>query len=408
MKKLFLLTFCLTFSSLFAQKSIQQVLQNYLDEEKLAGISVMIWQDDQLKINEHAGFQDLESQTPILSQSLFRLASMTKPLTTVAFMKLVEEGKIRLETPLETYIPQYANLKVYKESGEYEELKRPLIMKDLLMHTSGIGSGSLGNTPVDVMIRDHDFSEVKTLAKFVETFAEFPLIHQPGEGFTYSVNTDILARVIELISGQNFGDYLHKNVLKPLKMNHTFFQVPESEKSNMTSVYAMSESGLEKIAGPDKGFAPFARGNTGLVSTPEDYLRFTQMLLNGGKLGDVRILKKKTVELMTTNHLPDAIFPIDPMEKDIVHSGFGLGFAVVNRKGQLWAKAPLSITQVGNLPEGSFYWLGALNTYFWVDPGNGVTGVIMSQSRDVHKLHLFQEVVEGFYGENEEVSLGNN
>ncbi|MCB0844021.1 MAG: beta-lactamase family protein, partial [Bacteroidetes bacterium] len=221
MKKLFLLTFCLTFSSLFAQKSIQQVLQNYLDEEKLAGISVMIWQDDQLKINEHAGFQDLESQTPILSQSLFRLASMTKPLTTVAFMKLVEEGKIRLETPLETYIPQYANLKVYKESGEYEELKRPLIMKDLLMHTSGIGSGSLGNTPVDAMIRDHDFSEVKTLAEFVETFAEFPLIHQPGEGFTYSVNTDILARVIELISGQNFGDYLHKNVLKPLKMNHT-------------------------------------------------------------------------------------------------------------------------------------------------------------------------------------------
>ena len=260
MRKLLLFALYLGISSVFAQENIHQVLKKYTDTGKLAGISVMIWQDNQLKVNQHTGFQDIESQVLIHSQSLFRLASMTKPLTTVAFMKLVEEGKISLETPLETYIPQYGNLKVYREDGDYVALKRPLIMKDLLMHTTGIGSGSLGNTPVDAMIRDYDFSEVKTLADLVEAFAKFPLIHQPGEGFTYSVNTDILARVIELVSGQDFGDYLQENVLRPLNMNSTFFQVPESEKSRMTSVYAMSESGLEKVAGPDKGFHSFCAG----------------------------------------------------------------------------------------------------------------------------------------------------
>ena len=247
------------------------------------------------------------------------------------------------------------------------------------------------------MIRDHDFSHVKTLEDYVLEFTQFPLIHQPGEGFTYSVNTDILARIVEIVTNQPFDQYLQKNVLEPLKMNNTYFRVPEEKVHLMASAYTMTGNGLKRVAGPGERMTPFPRGNTGLVSTLSDYHRFAQMLLNKGELDGERILKKKTVALMTKNHIPESVFPIDPMDIPMTNTGFGLGVAVVERPEGEWRKMPIGIQNTGNMPDKSFFWMGAYHTFFWIDPDREIIGIVMSQSPDVGKLALFQEFVEGFY-----------
>ena len=385
------------------QSGLDEALESYVGEGKLAGLSALICQKGEIIYQTHKGVMDLESQEKMRPQTLFRLASMTKPLTSVAILQLLEKKKLNLYDPLKKFIPEFKNLMVYGENGEKIPLVRDITVKHLLMHTTGIASGSFGKTPVDQMIRDHDFSHVKTLEEYVLEFTKFPLIHQPGEGFTYSVNTDILARIVEIVAKESFDQYLKQNVLKPLKMNDTYFQVPEEKVNLMASVYTMTKNGLKRVAGPGERMASFPRGNTGLISTMDDYHRFARMLLNKGELEGERILKKKTVALMTENHIPESFFPIDPMDIPMTNTGFGLGVAVVERPDGEWKKMPLGIQNTGNMPDKSFFWMGAYHTFFWIDPDREIIGIVMSQSPDVGKLALFQEFLEGFYGGLESV-----
>ena len=344
--------------------ALQQAMRALVDEGKLAGVTTLVARHGKIVHFDVYGVQDLETKKPVAKDTIFRIASMTKPIVGVAMMMLWEQGKWALDDPVAKHIPEFAGLKVATPNGEVPQT-RPMTMRQLMSHTAGFDV-SAGYAKANITDRD------QPLQAMIDKLAKMPLAVQPGTDWRYGPSVDIQGYTVEKLSGQPLDVFLKTKIFEPLGMKDTGFWVDTSKVDRVTKVFTY---------GPDKRIstAPtqrdpsskpvFLSGSGGLLSTTEDYFRFAQMMLNGGEATGKRFLKASTVELMRTNMLAEDV-KVDlygPSQEGI---GFGLDFAIVMDP----AKA--------NTPEGlsSFYWGGAYGTWFWIDPTNDVVVVGMMQN----------------------------
>jgi CubicO group peptidase (beta-lactamase class C family) len=332
------------------------------------------------------------------TDSIFRIASMTKPITSVAVMMLAEVGKIDIGAPVATYLPEFKDVKVGIEKPEAP--KRPVTVQDLLRHTSGLTYGFFGNSAGDQLyMKANLLDRDQTLAGMVTKISKLPLAYQPGTVWEYSMSTDVLGRIVEVVSGMDFDRFIRERITQPLKMPDTAFYVTPQQAGRLVEPQLESATGQRPVTIPPiQAFTTKPRwmsGGGGLVSTAADYARFCQMLLNGGDLDGVRLLSPKTVALMTSDHLPPGI----PRSAGIVSAlgelaptpemgqGFGLGFAVRTQAG----RNPLP----GSV--GDFFWAGITGTYFWVDPKEKLFAVLMIQVPVAQTNHYFRIAREMVY-----------
>ena len=340
---------------------IRPVMQSYVDDGSLPGFLTVVARRGKIVHFETIGMRDVENKKSVEPDTIFRIYSMSKPITSVAVMMLYEEGHFQLGTPVSRFIPEFKNMKVYNaDQTEILDAEKPITIKHLLMHTAGLTYG-WGNKPVDERYKEAKiFERGTTLADMVKKLGDIPLVHEPGERRIYSVSVDVLGYLVEVVSGMPFEEFLQTRLFKPLGMVDTAFSVPPEKVNRFAALYRHNRrEGLMERVGGDAPLANdevsfFPSGGGGLVSTAADYMRFSQMLLNGGELDGVRILGKKTVELMRYPHHDD---------------WFGLGFRVVTRKNP-----PNTLDSVGN-----FGWGGAAATTFWIDPQEELIGLLMTQ-----------------------------
>jgi CubicO group peptidase (beta-lactamase class C family) len=351
--------------------------QAQIDAGALTGAVVAIARNGKLAYLQAIGTYDRAGKNSLTPDAIFWIASMTKPVTSVAAMMLVEEGKLDLTAPVSDYLPIFKDKPVGvedvdPETGKHtlllEPEKRPMQVIDLLRHTSGLIYPEEGKTALHRMYGLADFRRNRSLADFVASLASLPLAHQPGEVWEYSWGVDVLARVIEVVSGQSFDQFLDSRLFKPLRMVDTGFYVPGEKRARLVDPIPDGRATLWDVTKPPRLFS----GGGGLVSTAPDYLRFCQMLLNGGELDGVRILSAKTVRQMTTNALPQDVRFAGENGQFVgprVGTGWGLGFAI--RTNPDFSLLPGAV--------GSFNWSGLWGTYFWIDPVDKLIAVQMIQ-----------------------------
>ncbi|MFP5394851.1 MAG: serine hydrolase domain-containing protein [Alphaproteobacteria bacterium] len=362
------------------------VKERYLDTGLLPNAQVLIARDGEIAHFSSQGTAR-EGGKEIDEGSLFRIASMTKPITSVAFMMLLEEGKVALDTPVHQVLPEFKGLGVYNGGGGgvpflTKACERPMQMIDLLRHTSGLTYGFQNRSNIDAAMREGKFENWHgnlDLDEFVAALGKLPLEFSPGTAWNYSVSTDVLGAVVQRLSGLSLSDFFAQRIFKPLKMDDTFFAVPEGKIDRLTDCYTFvpGKGRVMYDRGAESAWSRAPRqlsGGGGLVSTALDYHRFCQMLLNGGELEGERILGRKTLDLMTMNHLPDG-GDLASWSKSLFSEatnagvGFGLGFAV-------------SINPAANMIPGSvgeYYWGGMFSTAFFVDPVEKLHMVFMTQ-----------------------------
>ena len=362
-------------------KRVKRFMQSYINKGKLASGVTMLARRGETFHFEPYGVLDLESGAPVEHDSLFRIYSMTKPITSVAVMMLYEEGRFSLDDPVGKFIPELSNLKVYDGMGEtgmrLVDQQQPVTIRHLLTHTSGLSYGFHQDSPVEEMYREAKVTDPdSTLKEMAEKLGKLPLVNQPGAKWRYSNATDVLGYLVEVVSGAPFDQYLWDNILSPLEMEDTSFYVSEENLGRLATVYGASLNGIAPLDNslvnmqtrPHTLFS----GGGGLVSTAADYMRFCQMLLNGGVLGDERLLAPKTVEMMRSNHLTDDMRPFavgQSNASDTKGCGFGLGFRVV-----------MDIAQHGIIGSNGIYsWGGAASTVFWIDPQEDLIAILLTQ-----------------------------
>ncbi len=377
---------------------LRAAMQTYIDDEKLASIVTVVWKDGELAMMDAYGVLDFESKVPTEIDSIFRIYSMTKPITGVALMTLWEQGKFQLDDPVANYLPDLADLQVFVKEGEdgtivTEPCKTPMTIRHLMTHTSGLSYGWRDH-PIDKMYGKAKINDYYgTIAGNVEKLGEIPLGYQPGEGWQYSVAVDVQARLIEVLSGMEYRDYLKLAVLNPLGMVDTDFFVPEDKRHRFTSNFGPGENssgmapsalavrgepfgkaGIERVDHPGHGsiydsLPSFCMGGGGLVSTALDYLTFTTMLAQKGEVNGTRILKTETVELMTQNHIPDNLIPINLEGMSMPETGFGLDLSVrMTDEVEYWPGVV-----------GEYGWSGAASTHFFVAPEQNLVGILLTQ-----------------------------
>jgi len=337
-------------------------------ENKAPGAVLMIARKGKIVTYDAIGFQDRGSKTPMKKDSIFRIASMSKPIATVAAMMLAEENKLDLGAPVAQYLPEFKNVKVGIEGVAP---KRPMTVQDLMRHTSGLTYGLFGNSPVDQLYRKANIFGADSLASMVKTIATMPLLHQPGEAWEYSVSTDVLGRVVEVASGMDLASFIEMRITGPLKMVDTGFWVKQS------GLPRIAQADTPNPVDPGKKPAIFSGGG-GMFSTAGDYARFSQMLLNGGILDGLRILSPKSVAMMTSDQIPPSATRQTPVALSLGAFGptpemglsFGLGFSVRVDPG----RSPLP----GSV--GDYSWCGITGPLFWVDPKEKLVVVMMVQS----------------------------
>lgn len=352
-------------------------MQRYVDEGKLAGAVTLIARDGKTAYFEATGTADIENGAAMERDTLFRIYSMSKPITAVAAMMLYEEGRFQLSDPISKFLPELAELDVLEEDGSRVPAE-PITMQQLLTHTAGFSYGFDPDDPVDKLYQESGLMVSEDLEEFVSRLADLPLKFQPGSRWHYSVAVDVTGAVVERISGQRFDEFLDQRLFTPLGMDDTFFAVPGDKAGRFGTNHRYdAEAGkLEVLPVPEYPLyedTTFFSGGGGLVSTAADYARFSEMLRNGGSLDGTRILSPKTVEFMTMNHLPALISASGSGERPTLGSGagtgFGLGFAVVT---------DVTATQVIG-SEGEYSWGGAAGTIFWIDPEEDLLVVCMIQ-----------------------------
>ncbi len=359
-------------------------MNDYVSQGKLPCALTAIVRRDKLVYLEGAGMRDVEDGKPLQTDTLFRFYSMTKPITTVAAMMLYERGLFQLDDPVSKFLPALGGLAVFTGGDEQdyatEPAAREMTVRDLMNHTSGLTYGWMEATPVDALYREHDvnFQESgQPLSVLIERLGKLPLLAHPGTQWNYSVSTDVLGHLVEVISGQPLDAYFKERIFDPLGMTETSFTVPEDKRDRFAAMYTPREDGsLKRIDGTtDSRFTEPAvtlSGGGGLVSTLADYIRFCRFLRNKGHLDGVRLLGRKTVELMTMNHLPGDMADMGQAtfaESTFEGIGFGLGFAVMIDP----AKA-----QIVGTP-GEYNWGGAASTAFWIDPEEDMFVVFLTQ-----------------------------
>lgn len=355
---------------------IQGVFQHEIDDGALAGAVALVARHGKVAYFETLGELDREASIPMRSDAIFRIASMSKPITSVAVMSLMEEGRFLLDDPVSRFLPGFADMQVAVVDDPLDpdsELtlvpaERQVTIRHLLSHTSGLTYGLFNRGPVGKLYREANlWGPDVTLSEFAAKVGELPLVHQPGTAWEYGISTDILGRVVEVASGMPFDEFLAERIFRPLGMNDTGFFVPDDKADRLAAHYAVQRDGTLVPAPAHLDFRQppaLPSGGAGVVSTVGDYARFAQMLLNGGELDGVRILSRKSVELMSADHTAGLT------ERGILgDSGFGLGLAV---------RGPLGDS--GNLGSpGAVSWSGIYNTFFWVDPAEDLFAVFMTQ-----------------------------
>jgi CubicO group peptidase (beta-lactamase class C family) len=364
---------------------LTRAMQEYVDQGRVAGVVALIARKGTLPYLKAFGKLDLGRGTPMPTNAIFRIASQTKAVTSVAVLMLQEEGKLLIDDPVAKYIPEFAGARVAVQAADKEAkgfttvpVKRPITIRDLLTHTAGI---SYGSGPA---------REPMPIGEVIKKLATLPFDAQPGEKFVYGYNTDILGYLVERVSGMSLADFFTNRITAPLGMTDTHFFLPESKLERFTTVYGVEEKGGLRLVedardsfyvkGPRMCYA----GGAGLLSTAEDYAQFLQMLLNGGELQGVRLLSPKTVELMTVNHV-GRLYGAE---------GFGLGFAITETLG--------SNGDPGSV--GIFRWGGAYHTTYWIDPAEQMVCVLMTQllpatNSDLQKKFralVYQAIVESY------------
>jgi CubicO group peptidase (beta-lactamase class C family) len=394
---------------------IRDVLKGEIDQGKLPGTVVMVARKGKLAYADAVGLQDKTAGKAMALDSVFRIYSMTKPLVSVAAMMLVEDGKLQLTDPVSKFLPAFKGqrVSVARADAEFARLTytnvaadREMTVQDLLRHTSGLAYGEITqNAPIKDAyakagvylpgVRDYDSRDL-TPAEQVDRLGAAPLAHQPGTVWEYSLASDVLGRVVEAASGRRLADFLDERLFKPLRMADTAFHVPAGKTSRLAQPLATDHASGQPIKVIDVSAPPKNdSGGAGAVSTAADYLRFSQMLLNGGQLEGVRVLSRTTVELMTSDHLGSRIAaPLTPGELLLGTPGYGFGLGFAVRLAPGIAGVPGSA--------GEFMWAGYAGTYFWVDPKEQVTAVFMSQApspirayyRKLVKQLVYQAIVD--------------
>jgi CubicO group peptidase (beta-lactamase class C family) len=351
-------------------------LERLLDEERAGGFQVLIARHGRVVMHESLGMADIENGRRVTEDTLFRIASMTKPVVGVAMMMLYEEGYFSLQDPIARHIPEFANLKVYAgmdASGEMilKDPARPPTIHDLMQHTAGFTYGIFGDTPVDRLYNEAGvLAPGRTQQEFIDTLARLPLLSEPGATWIYSVATDIQAYLIEKWTGMDAGEFLRQRIFEPLDMDETMAWVPPAKRELLAATYTHDAAGhLARVGGGvlPAGTTEPARFSGGgqLISTSDDYWRFCQMLLNGGELEGTRLLSPRSVEMMSHNRLDGAM----TIPGWMVEQGFGLNFSVITDPSKV--DYPAS--------EGEYFWAGAVTTVFFIDPALDLVAILMTQ-----------------------------
>ena len=373
--------------------NINLKLQEYVDRKQVAGFVTLVGRDSEVAYLETCGHRDAEAQLPMTPDTIFRIYSMTKPITSIALMMLYEQGKFQLIEPVSRYIPAFGNTKVLSEYGymgpKLVPQNPPMTIQHLLTHTAGLSYGFHYDSPIDDMYRSSIFrSETASLEEKTVGMAELPLRFQPGSAWHYSIATDVCGYLVQALADMPFEDYLEEYIFQPLDMADTAFHVPADKLDRFAKLYQHNiqdrsfheYEGAPHIPWHDYSQPPSApSGGGGLVSTITDYWQFANMLLNDGELGDARIIGRKTLEFMTLNHIKPALLPLAIGDNVIGGRGFGLGFDVVIDPAQTGVTNSL----------GNYGWSGAAATNFWVDPQEQLVGIIMTQLMD--NMLLFQQ-----------------
>ena len=387
----------------FSSKRLRRLsdrTQSYIDDGKLSGALTMLARRGEVFHLESYGVQDLESGVPVEHDTIFRLYSMTKPITSVAVMMLYEEGHFSLDDPVGKFMPEFANMKVLDGMDEtgmrIVGQDRPITIRHLLTHTSGLSYGLMKDTPIDAMYHEANIADAdSTLKEVMDRLGKIPLVNQPGTKWRYSMSSTVLGYLVEVISGQSFDEFLRDRLFAPLKMHDTSFFAPEGKLDRLATAYVPSRGGgiaahEGSVTSRHKRPHAMQSGGAGLISTAPDYLRFCQMLLNGGMLDGERLLAPKTVEMMVSDHLTDDLKPYaveDRMAAYTKGCGFGLGFSIVN-----------DIAQHG-IPgsNGMYSWFGAASCYFWIDPAEELVAILMTQFLPVTWYPLHREFQAATY-----------
>ncbi len=358
-------------------------MQRMVDAGKLAGVVTILARHGKVVHVDAVGVKNVETGAALERDSIFRIFSMTKPVIGAAMMMLYEEGKWRLNDPVSQYIPAFADLKVYTGenpdgSMKLEELARPMRMRHLMTHTAGLGYTLNPRHPVHKMFIDQRVLDSSVpLQTQIDRMAEVPLLAQPGTRWSYSASIDVQGYLIEQLSGQPLAEFLHERIFEPLGMVDTAFYVPEGKLDRVALQHRVVDGTLGLADGSRSRIttSPPAgpSGGGGLYGTAGDYIKFAQMMLNGGELNGQRLLGTRTVEMMRTNHMSDESLPTRRAGE-----GWGLGFSVVMdaaTTGEAWG-------------DGSYYWVGIAGTWFWIDPVNDLTlvGMIQHQGRAIQEV----------------------
>ena len=374
---------------------LDAAMKKLVDDRQVAGIVTLLERHGRIVDFTAVGRRNVKDGGPLQKDAIFRIYSMTKPVTGLAMMMLFEEGKWRLDDPVSRYIPELAKLKVYAGKNEdgspkLEDARRSMTMRELMTHTGGLGYVLNANNPVDKMIIDANIlNPMASLQTMIEGLAKMPLLAQPGTRWSYSIGVDVQGYLVEKFSGQSFADYLRTHIFEPLGMKDTAFYVPKDKLSRFSEVHKGAGDGLVLDARMEPTTVPVgASGGGGLFSTAADYARFCEMLLQGGQLNGVRLLAPRTVEMMRTNHVnPDPLKTMPP------GTGWGMDFQVVTDA----AAAGDSVS------DGTFSWWGIAGTWFWIDPKADLAfvGMVGHQNllttRPIHGLSrslVYQAVME--------------
>ena len=372
---------------------LDRVMQGYVDREEVAGVVTLVARRGKVVHFSAAGRRDVEQGRAMTHDTVFRMASMTKPIASVALMMLYEEGHFQLRDPISRWLPEFSDMQVAVPSPEQERIagryklvpaERPITVQHVLTHTAGLANTYRGLTQTDFQAMTAERKPTDTVGDMVERLARLPLNFHPGDRWEYGRATDVVGRLVEVMSGQTLDAFLRERIFEPLEMPDTHFYLPKSKLDRFAALYGPGDDGKIVLTEAPTAESRFVRephvyfsGAGGLVSTARDYFRFHQMMLNGGELDGVRLLSRKTIELMTANHTGDyGIWLAGP------GYGFGLGYAVVTDLGP--SATPRS--------EGSYYWGGAFGTIFWVDPSEELIGIMLTQVRPYTHLRIREDL----------------
>jgi len=377
-------------------------MEQHVERQRLAGVSVLIERRGRVAYFGARGCRSVESGQPIGADTIFRIYSMTKPITSVAAMMLYEEGRFQLDDPIAKFLPEFSEMKVWAggtlENPQLEPARSLITVRQLLTHTAGFSYDFMSNSPVEALYRREKITFDRgdtSLAEVTQRLATLPLLFHPGTRWNYGFSTDVLGRLVEVVSGQPLDRFFAERIFQPLGMVDTGFHVPEEKVERFAALYTAASGGMPPVLGAEPTQVPpdppcglklvdpaagrFAKparilsGGGGLTSTIGDYLRFCRMLRNKGELDGVRLLGRKTVEFMTVNHLNGSLADMGQARFNNAHAGaglgFGLGFAVV--------LDPAKTQTIGSV--GEYFWTGMANTQFWIDPSEDLIVIQMAQ-----------------------------